>query len=143
MKPFWPRIISASGIRRDAEASPDLTLVIPAYNEQRRLPKTLAAAKVFLDDWGIDYRVLVVDNGSKDNTGRVADEFGERFSTIQQPLGGKGAAVRLGMLHASGSVIAFTDADLPYDLKSLREGVELVDRGECEVVFGSRDVAGP
>jgi dolichyl-phosphate beta-glucosyltransferase len=55
---------------------------------------------------------------------------------------GKGAAVRAGMLAATGSVIAFTDADLPFELQSLVSGYELIRRGRCEVVFGARDVAG-
>jgi dolichyl-phosphate beta-glucosyltransferase len=118
----------------------ELTLVIPARNEERRLRRTLTAAKVFLDDWGIDYRVVVVNNGSRDNTGRMTAEFGEAFSTIAQPREGKGAAVRQGMLSATGAVVAFTDADLPYDLQALRSGHGLIQRGECAVVFGARDI---
>ena len=144
MKPFNPRLVYSDHVssRRRAETDHDLTLVIPAYNEERRLPRTLAAAKEFLDDWGIDYRVVVVDNGSTDKTGSLTDEFDDRFYTIHQPLSGKGAAVRRGMLRAKGSVVAFTDADLPYDLQALRQGFERVDGGECEVIFGARDVAG-
>ena len=144
MKPHYPRLFASERVpnRGLSEHEHDLTLLIPAYNEEQRLPRTLAAAKIFLDDWGIDYRVVVIDNGSKDNTRRIADRFGDRFSTILQPLSGKGAAVRKGMLQATGSVVAFTDADLPYDLAALRHGVELVESGKCEVAFGARDVAG-
>lgn len=144
MKPLYPRLISSgqTSQRHHAETHHDLTLVIPAYNEERRLPRTLAAVKVFLDDWGIDYRVVVVDNGSTDQTGRLTDEFDDRFSTLSQPVCGKGAAVRSGMLQATGAVVAFTDADLPYDLSALRRGCELVESGECDVVFGARDVEG-
>ena len=144
MKPRYPRLFSArhDSIQCQAEHEEALTLIIPAYNEEKRLPRTLAAAKNFLDDWGIEYRVVVVDNGSKDKTGSVTDAFGDRFSTIPQPLCGKGAAVRKGMLEATGSVVAFTDADLPYDLEALRRGFDLVKNGECEVVFGARDIAG-
>lgn len=119
----------------------ELTLVIPARNEEHRLCRTLAVTKAFLDDWGIDYRVMVVDNASRDNTGRMTAEFGEAFSTVAQPREGKGAAVRQGMLSATGAVVAFTDADLPYDLQALRSGHDLIQRGECAVVFGARDIA--
>lgn len=119
----------------------ELTLVIPARNEEQRLLTTLPIAKAFLDDWGIDYRVIVVDNASRDNTARMTAEFGRAFSTIAQPLEGKGAAVREGMLRATGAVVAFTDADLPYDLQALRAGHALIQRGECAVVFGARDLA--
>ena len=144
MKPKYPRLFASehvSNLRR-VERDHELTLIIPAYNEGQRLPRTLAAVKEFLDDWGIDYRVVVVDNGSQDNTGSLTNAFDDRFSTIQQPVSGKGAAVRKGMLDATGSVVAFTDADLPYDLGALRQGVELVASGKCDVVFGARDVAG-
>lgn len=118
-----------------------LTLVIPARNEGHRLRGTLTAAQAFLDDWGLDYRVLVVDNASRDDTGRITAEYGPRFSTIVQPRTGKGAAVRHGMLSATGAVVAFTDADLPYDLQALRSGHDLIARGACAVVFGARDIA--
>ena len=119
----------------------ELTLVIPARNEEHRLRRTLAVTKAFLDEWGIDYRVLVVDNASRDNTGHITADFGAAFSTVAQPREGKGAAVRQGMLTATGAVVAFTDADLPYDLQALRSGHDLIRRGECAVVFGARDIA--
>ena len=120
----------------------DLTLIIPAYNEEARLPKTLSDAKAYLDAWGINYRVLVIDDGSHDATSTLTAAFGRRFSTIRQPNGGKGAAVRNGMLSASGRVIAFTDADLPYDLTALKSAYETINQGKRDVVFGSRTVEG-
>lgn len=118
----------------------DLTLVIPAYNEESRLPRTLTDAAAYLNDWGIDYRVIVVDDGSKDNTASLAQVHGRRFTTIRQPNGGKGSAVRKGLLAATGRVVAFTDADLPYDLDALKSAYETVQAGQADVVFGSRDM---
>jgi dolichyl-phosphate beta-glucosyltransferase len=119
----------------------DLTLVIPAYNEQNRLPRTLQQLREYLDRWGINYRVVVADDGSRDETASVASGFGHRFSTLSLSQNrGKGAAVRAGMLSASGRVVAFTDADLPYALKGLRAGYELVRGGRCQVAFGARDL---
>lgn len=119
----------------------DLTIVVPAYNEEQRLPRTLTDLKAFLEDWGIDYRVLVVNDGSADRTTEIAAPFGSRFSTLDMPRqSGKGAAVRAGMLAATGHVVAFTDADLPYDLTALRAGYAWVLRGGCDVVFGARDL---
>ncbi|HXY34600.1 MAG TPA: glycosyltransferase [Planctomycetaceae bacterium] len=121
----------------------DLTLIIPGYNEEKRLPRTLHAVRDYLDSWGVDYRVIVADDGSRDGTAAVADGFGPRFSVISLPVNrGKGAAVRAGMQSASGRVAAFTDADLPYSLDSLRHGYELIRGGECEVAFGARDYSG-
>jgi dolichyl-phosphate beta-glucosyltransferase len=121
----------------------DLTLVIPGYNEEKRLPRTLSEVRAYLDHWGLDYRVIVADDGSRDGTAAAADGFGPRFSVISLPVNrGKGAAVRSGMLSATGHVVAFTDADLPYSLASLRAGYELIREGDCEVAFGARDFEG-
>jgi dolichyl-phosphate beta-glucosyltransferase len=121
----------------------DLTLVIPAYNEENRLPRTLRQLREYLDQWGINYRVVVADDGSRDGTPQVASGFGPRFSTLSlSQNAGKGAAVRAGMLSGSGRVVAFTDADLPYALKSLRAGYELIHSGQCQVAFGARDLEG-
>lgn len=122
---------------------PDLTLIIPAYNEESRLPRTLSTVRDYLDSWGINYRVLIADDGSRDYTSCITNVFGERFSTITLPRNrGKGAAVRVAMLHASGRVLAFTDADLPFDLAALRQGYEQICSNETEVVFGARDLEG-
>lgn len=119
----------------------DLTVVVPAYNEEQRLPRTLTDLKAFLEEWGIDYRVLVINDGSVDRTTEIAASFGPRFSTLDMPCqSGKGAAVRTGMIAATGHVVAFTDADLPYDLAALRAGYAWVLRGGCDVVFGARDL---
>ena len=121
----------------------DLTVILPARNEQRRLPRSLWSLRAFLDDWGVDYRVLVVDDGSTDGTTAVAGRFGPRFRTISLAApSGKGRAVRTGMLRATGSVLAFSDADLPYDLSALRDGYERIREGQCRVVFGARDLGG-
>jgi len=124
-----------------AAADHDLTVIIPAYNEERRLPGTLVDLRDFLDDWKLDYRVLVADDGSSDHTAALAGLLGSRFSAVSLPQhGGKGKAIRTAMLQATGQVLAFTDADLPYHLSALRMGYESIRAGECQVVFGSRDL---
>jgi dolichyl-phosphate beta-glucosyltransferase len=124
-------------------ADHDLTLIIPAFNEEKRLPWTLNELKRSLTDWGIDYRVLVADDGSSDRTPTLASLLGSRFSTISlAEHRGKGCAVRAAMLRATGRVVAFTDADLPYEFSALRDGYQPIRDGACEVVFGARDVRG-
>jgi dolichyl-phosphate beta-glucosyltransferase len=135
-------IIPHFPIHDSASIDHDLTLIIPAYNEQGRLPKTLQDVKTYLDDWGLNYRVVVVDDGSQDATATFTDNMGRRFSTIRQPNGGKGSAVRNGMLSARGSVVAFTDADLPYDLAALKSAYHSITVKRRDVVFGSRTAAG-
>jgi dolichyl-phosphate beta-glucosyltransferase len=125
-----------------AAADHDFSLIIPAYNEESRLPWTLAEVRRFLDASRIDYRVLVADDGSTDRTPQLAAAMGPRFSTVSLPRNrGKGAAVRSAMLRATGRVMAFTDADLPFELESLQRAYSLVRGRQCEVVFGARDLA--
>lgn len=118
----------------------DLTVVVPAYNEESRLPATLDGLEAYLERQAIDYRILVIDDGSRDRTAHLTEGRTWRFRTISQPNRGKGAAIRNGMLNATGRVVAFTDADLPYDLDGLRTAYESVASGTCEVVFGARDL---
>lgn len=121
-------------------ADHELTVLIPAFNEEARLPATLASLADFLEGWGVDFRVIVLDDGSRDATAQISQRFGPRFSTISQPQQGKGAAIRRGMLAAAGRVIAFTDADLPYEMSPVRTACEWIRGGECEAVFGARDL---
>jgi len=131
----------ADGPCEPTPADHELTVLIPAFNEADRLPSTLAGLAKFLDAWAIDYRVVVMDDGSRDGTATVSDAFGPRFSTVRLPQQrGKGAAIRQGMLLATGKIVAFTDADLPYDLTALKLGCDWIGRGECEAVFGARDL---
>ena len=121
----------------------ELTVIVPAYNEQRRLPRSLITLREFLEDWGVDYRILVVDDGSDDLTRDCTEGMGWRIATLGLPRQtGKGAAVRAGMLSATGRVVAFTDADLPYELDALREAYYQICDGRCEAVLGARDADG-
>ncbi|HUY91698.1 MAG TPA: glycosyltransferase [Pirellulales bacterium] len=134
-------LASGPGSGELAAADHELTVLVPAFNEEQRLPGTLAGLAQFLDAWAIDYRVVVMDDGSRDGTATISEGFGPRFSTIRLPRQqGKGAAIRHGMLVATGQVVAFTDADLPYDLAALKTACDWIRRGDCEVVFGARDL---
>jgi len=137
-----PKMGEQIASRSALTADHDLTVIIPAYNEQRRLPWTLGEVGHFLDFWGLDYRVLVADDGSSDATATLTDSLGPRFSTLSLPEHrGKGCAVRTAMLQATGHVAAFTDADLPFELAALQEGYRQIREGHCAVVFGARDLA--
>jgi dolichyl-phosphate beta-glucosyltransferase len=135
--------LPSRGVQSYAPTDHELTVLIPAYNEIGRLGSTLDQLEEFLDRSEIDYRILVIDDGSCDGTAELTYGRGRRLTTLR--LGshrGKGAAVRAGMLAATGAVVAFTDADLPYDLRSLADGFQWVRQGACDVVFGARDLAG-
>lgn len=138
----FPNLAKTPGSMEVRPLDHDLTVIIPAYNEENRLPWTLEHLTSYLSDWGIDYRVLVADDGSTDGTAELAQKFGPRCSTLRLlRQGGKGRAVRTAMLRATGRIIAFTDADLPFDLSALKKGFDLIQTGLCQVAFGARDLA--
>ncbi len=100
--------------------NPFLSIIIPAHNEERRLPQTLEQVVAFVKKQSYPCEVLVVENGSRDNTLKIAQEFAARYPFIQaihegQP--GKGRAIRKGMLAATGQYRFFADADfsMPVD----------------------------
>src|ERR1700687_6225284 len=92
----------AIGPSVSSEPRPLVSIVIPAYNEARRLPATLAGWRDFLGAQAYPWEILVVDDGSADATGAVAEGAGARVLRLE-PNQGKGGAVRAGVLAASGT----------------------------------------
>jgi dolichyl-phosphate beta-glucosyltransferase len=123
----------------------DLSMVIPAYNEARRLPPTLARLRDYLDAVPDSYEVLVVDDGSDDDTVAVAQAVAQEWPQLEvltlTPNQGKGAAVREGMLHARGALRAFSDADLSTPIEELPRLRSHLG-GACHVAIASRDAPG-
>jgi glycosyltransferase involved in cell wall biosynthesis len=94
---------------------PFLSIIIPALNEESRLPASLKSILTFLESQPFEAEVLVVDNGSQDGTLALARSYAARHPTLrvlQEPRRGKGAAVRCGMLAAGGEYRFIADADL-------------------------------
>lgn len=128
----------------DATACPHLSVVIPAYNEARRLPATLERVLHHLNGQDYDANVIVVDDGSTDGTADVARQYDHqhrRVDVIENPHQGKGATVRRGMLAAEGEIILFTDADLSAPIEEIDRLLPWFDEG-YDVVIGSREGAG-
>jgi glycosyltransferase involved in cell wall biosynthesis len=121
--------------------SPELSLVIPAYNEQARLPYTLSEIESYVCAERIDCEVIVVDNGSHDATSVVVQQAAIRFSglrLLRTDRRGKGLAVRTGVLAAQGRVVIFADADLSWSVEDLPRFMALVD-DHWPIVIGSRE----
>lgn len=116
-----------------------LSVVIPAWNEERRLPATLARLLAFLRARGECFEVLVVDDGSADATAAVAGATSDPAVRVlsYRENKGKGHAVRTGMLAATGARRLLTDADLSTPIEDLRLLEEALDRG-FDVAIGSR-----
>lgn len=124
---------------RDA-TRPWLSVVIPAYNEERRLPLTLRTVVNHLRELGRPFEVVVADDGSMDGTVGLAGGAAPEVQVLRLPHRGKGAAVRAGVLAATGELMLVTDADLSTPIGELDRLVAALDR--CEVAIGSRHLAG-
>jgi glycosyltransferase involved in cell wall biosynthesis len=126
--------------------SPRLSVIIPAYNEEKRLPATLRDVMRYLAGRSFA-EVLVVDDGSADGTAPLVRSWPASaipLRLIQHPDGrnrGKGAAVRLGMLAARGQRRLFMDADNSTTCDHLDSFLPYIEQG-YDVVIGSRDIAG-
>lgn len=125
---------------RPARASaPDLTVVVPAYNEERRLGPTLARLKAYLK--GRSVEVLVVDDGSSDSTVALVRSLAKQWPALKlRALGsnqGKGAAVRHGVATARGKRILFSDADLSTPIEELPR-LEAALKSGAAIAIGSR-----
>jgi dolichyl-phosphate beta-glucosyltransferase len=117
----------------------DVSIVIPAYNEARRLPATVAAWRAFLERQGYAWQLVVVDDGSTDQTASVAEQAGATAIRLD-PNQGKGGAVRAGVLRAEGNVIVYADADLNVAPFHLSEALRLLEQG-ADLVIGRRDLS--
>lgn len=139
-----PHTILFPGLDRPAHGFREfgLTVVVPAYNEVARLPRTLDGLAAWASGREFSVEILVVDDGSRDATAEVAAQHPCGCGVIRLVAnGGKGAAVRTGMLQGRGAVVSFTDADLPYRLDALEEAHDLIAGGAADVVYGGRDLA--
>ncbi|MGE3807698.1 MAG: glycosyltransferase family 2 protein [Gemmataceae bacterium] len=117
-----------------------LSLVIPAYNEEAGIRQALGEADLALAELGYQYEILVVDDGSADDTARVVEDFAARFPRVRllrhRHNRGYGAALRTGFEAARFDRVAFTDADCQFDLADLGRLVPFTDR--FHIVVGYR-----
>lgn len=115
-----------------------ISIIIPAYNEEKRLPSTLSKVKGYLaaSSWEFS-EIIVVDDGSRDNTAGVAEAAG--VGVLRNPGNrGKGYSVRHGMLAAKGDWALFSDADLSAPIEELETLWSAAERESAPCVIGSR-----
>jgi dolichyl-phosphate beta-glucosyltransferase len=117
------------------------SIVIPAYNEGERLGATLAKVLAYVHAQGWNAEVIVVNDGSRDNTAELVRGFAEKNSVVrlvENPGNrGKGYAVRNGMLNARGEVIVFSDADLSSPIEEMPKLLAALAAG-ADIAIGSR-----
>lgn len=122
-----------------------LSVIIPAYNEERRLPRTLAEIDKYLRKQNYNYEIIVVNDGSKDRTAEVVRELFLGIRNLKlidnKENHGKGWVVRQGMLQAQGEYRLFSDADNSTSIDQVEKMWPEFKNGH-EVIIGSRDIKG-
>jgi glycosyltransferase involved in cell wall biosynthesis len=124
--------------------TPLLSIIVPAYNEEKRLPESLAQVADFIAQQRYPIEVIIVDNNSKDRTGEIAMEFARSFPyarALFEPRQGKGAAVRTGMLAGCGEFLLICDADFSMPVDEVSKFVPPAING-YHVAIASREVPG-
>ncbi|MBY0506967.1 MAG: glycosyltransferase family 2 protein [Bryobacteraceae bacterium] len=120
-----------------------LSIVIPAYNEENRLPATLARLMSYLESTHLgEVEVLIVDDGSRDHTAALVEDFGRLYPSVRVVRNpgnqGKGYAVRNGVMTAQGDWILFSDADLSAPIEEVEKLLAAVREQNADGAIGSR-----
>src|SRR5262245_14973370 len=124
------------------DGQPTLSVVVPAFNEAARIGDSLRKIDEFLRNSSLNYEVIVVDDGSTDETPAIVQQSqfkGFRFLRNSQNHG-KGYTVRQGVLAATGEYVLFTDADLSAPIEELSKLLDVALKENADVVIGSRAV---
>ena len=124
--------------------SPWLSVIVPAYNEEQRLPATLEKLHTYLDRQSYPAEIVVVDNGSTDRTADLVRDHARRISSLrllQAPVRGKGSAVRTGMLHSAGTYRFLCDADLSVPVEEFERFYPPL-LPDADIAIGSREAEG-
>ncbi len=122
-----------------------LSVIIPAYNEERRLPKTLKSVDEYLKRQDYQYEIIVVNDGSKDKTAEIVENLKSQIANLKlidrKENRGKGYSVKEGMLNAQGEYRIFMDADNSTSIDQIEKMWPWFEKG-FDIVIGSRDIKG-
>jgi len=123
---------------------PAISIIVPAYEEQARLGDSIRQILAYIEREKLSAELIVVDDGSKDETAAIAETAAAEFPASQTKViryetnRGKGYAVKIGLLEARADIAVFTDADLSTPVEELPKLVNPIQTGEYDVTFGSR-----
>lgn len=122
-----------------------LSIIVPAYNEEKRLPRTLNEIDKYLRKQKYDYEIVVVSDGSKDKTAEVVRKLESKIKGLRvidnKENHGKGYVVRQGLMESTGEYRLFTDADNSTSIDHVEKLLPYFKKG-YDIVIGSRDVKG-
>jgi len=125
---------------------PDISIVVPAFNEQDRLGGTLNQILRYVDSQTLAAELVIVDDGSSDETSNIARRATAEFPKIKSSIiryeenRGKGFAVRTGLLAADADIALFSDADLSTPIEEMSKLIDPIRSGRYDVTFGSRAI---
>jgi glycosyltransferase involved in cell wall biosynthesis len=125
--------------------SPYLSIIVPAYNEENRLPSAIRHIQDFLENEAYEAELIIVENGSSDKTYEIAKQFADMHNNIKVislDQAGKGRAVKAGMLLATGEYRFLCDSDLSMPITELPRFLPNSATDEIEIVIGSRETEG-
>jgi dolichyl-phosphate beta-glucosyltransferase len=125
---------------------PDISIIIPAYNEEALIASTLECVNTYLSARPERYEILVVDDGSQDGTIESIQKWHKNIDAdihvLSNPRNmGKGFSIQRGVQESRGTYIVFIDADLPYELSAIEDFLKTLQNG-CDLAIGSRVLPG-
>lgn len=133
---------SISHSSRDKPGRPYLSIVIPAYNEEKRIAGTLMETSATMDSFSITHEIIVVNDGSSDRTFEEASKVAEKLKNVKvvhyTQNGGKGNAIKFGCKFVTGDFVTFLDADLELHPKLLTGFFDQMDAKNADIVVGSK-----
>lgn len=125
----------------------DLSIVIPALDESKKIERDVEEAAAFLEDKSLAGEIIVVDDGSKDNTAEIAQNVNipptiKRSVIRYEHHRGKGYAIRTGIKQSSGEYVMFADSGCCVPYEDVLRGLKLLKNGDCDIAHGSRKMRG-
>ena len=125
----------------------DISIVIPALNESKKIARDVESAASFLEDNHLSGEIIVVDDGSNDNTGEIAESVkippAIKLNVIRlQEHRGKGYAIRTAIMQTQGEYVMFADSGCCVPCENVLRGLELLRNGVCDIAHGSRKMQG-
>ncbi len=126
---------------RQDKTTPFLSVIIPCYDEEKLIEDTLDTVTAYLSKKGYSHEIIVVDDGSRDDTVGIVGRFAEKCTRVKLLENGrnrgKGFSVRMGVLSASGEFVCFSDADLSTPIEEVEKLLHWIRRG-FDIAIGSR-----